>query len=305
MAIVVLNDVILPESVISAGIVGKNQRNNFRSISVSGFASVNINWSRTLRQYQLGVLPMQIEQWLELEGLHEITDGGAYGFLMQDPKDQSVKTGEGFLQATDGGYGTGNGVSTYKLLKKYETVGSTRVSYRAITRPTSPIVVSRNGTPMTVGSAAGQIAINYDTGTVTIVEDATQAIQLITVGASTVLEFANNTGIVAAIAVGQKLFISGVTGDTNSVLNGKTHVVASKDTGLNTVTISTATTGLTLTGGTAKKFPQVTDLLTWTGKFYVPVHFANDDIDWEVFRSGGFDSRIIAGQNVVLQEIRE
>ena len=305
MAIVVLNDVILPESIISAGIVGKNQRNNFRSISASGFASVNINWTRTLRQYQLGVLPMQIEQWLELEGLHEITEGGAYGFLMQDPKDQAVRPGEGFLQAADGNYGAGHGVSAYKLFKKYDTVGSTRISYRNITRPTQPITVRRNATEMVVGTGPGQIAIDYDTGTVTIVEDVSQAIQTITVGTTTVLEFANNTGIVAAMAVGQKLYITGATGDNAFTLNNKTHTVTAKDVDLNTVTISTVTTGMTITGGTAKKYPQSTDVLTWTGRFYVPVHFANDEIDWEVFRSGGFDSRIIAGQNVVLQEIRE
>jgi hypothetical protein len=52
-------------------------------------------------------------------------------------------------------------------------------------------------------------------------------------------------------------------------------------------------------------YPQADETLTWSGEFFVPVHFANDDIDWEVIVSGTYDSRIVAGPSVVLQEVRE
>ncbi|MFN8961092.1 MAG: hypothetical protein ACK5YV_05935, partial [Betaproteobacteria bacterium] len=43
------------------------------------------------------------------------------------------------------------------------------------------------------------------------------------------------------------------------------------------ITISTSTTGLTATGGTARFFPQPTDALTWSGEFDVPVRFESDE----------------------------
>jgi hypothetical protein len=45
--------------------------------------------------------------------------------------------------------------------------------------------------------------------------------------------------------------------------------------------------------------------LTWSGDFYVPVHFANDEIDWEMILGGTYDTRLIAGPSVTLQEVRE
>jgi uncharacterized protein (TIGR02217 family) len=309
MPITVLNDVILPETVIAAGISGKNMRSNIRSISASGYGSININWSRTLRQYELGIKPMSVAQWAEIEGLHEITEGGALGFLMQDPKDAKATEAQGFLQpylagAEVGTIGFGYGVPEYKLRKKYTSIGGTRISYRNITRPNG-ITVKRGGSTVTEGTSASQIEIDQDDGTVTFVADSSQAITLITVGSTTVLEFANNTGMVAAMAVGGRVYISGVTGTAATALNGKSHAVTAKDTGANTITISVVTTGLTAESGTAFKYPQPTEALVWSGDFYVPVHFANDEIDWELLLGGMDDGRIVAGQSVVLQEIRE
>ncbi len=45
--------------------------------------------------------------------------------------------------------------------------------------------------------------------------------------------------------------------------------------------------------------------LTWSGSFYVPVHFMSDDLDWDIVRSGTQSSRLMVGPNVVLQEVRE
>jgi uncharacterized protein (TIGR02217 family) len=308
MPITVLNDVILPESVIRAGIVGKNMRSNVRSISGSGYASININWSRTLRQYEIGIKPMSVAQWYEIEGLHEVTEGGALGFLMRDPKDNEATDTTGALQAwfdnaEVGTVGFGYGVPVYKLRKKYSSIGGTRVNYRSVTRPASPITVRRNATNVTAGDAAGNVGINYDTGTVTFVADTSQAIETITTGATTALDFVDGTGMVSAIAVDGRVFITGVTGSAAEALNNKSHRVSSKST--NRLTIATGTLGLEATGGTAFKYPQPTDALAWNGEFYVPVHFANDEIDWEMLLGGADEGRIIAGNSVVLQEVRE
>jgi hypothetical protein len=48
------------------------------------------------------------------------------------------------------------------------------------------------------------------------------------------------------------------------------------------------------------------DALQWSGRFYVPVHFQSDSIDWTLVVSGiDPDSRFLAGPSVVLQEVRE
>lgn len=310
MSITIYSDVILPNSVLLAGVRGKNRRNNTRAMSANGHATINVNWTRTLRQYEVGYVPMLPEAWAALEGLFEVTDGGAYGFLMQDPKDQTVEAGEGLLYAYGSDYlgaiGFGYGVPGYKLHKRYTTLGGTRTKDRQITRPkTGAVALTRGGSPVTLGASAGNAAINYDTGTVTFVADASQALTSVTVGASTVLTFADAAGIIAALAVGQRVYLTGITGTAATTLNGLSHVITAKNAVAFTLTISTVTTGLTATGGTAAKYPQTTEALAWTGSFYVPVHFADDDLDWEMLRSGDFDSRLLAGPSVVLMEVRE
>ena len=310
MSLVVLPDVILSHGAIAAGVRGKNRRSNTRAMDGGGFAKVNINWSRTLRQYELGTVPMLPQEWQQIEALFEATDGGAYGFLLKDPKDATVRAGEGLLQpwnaatgAAVGAIGLGFGVPTYRLHKRYAY--GARTTDRLITRPIATPAVLRAAAPVTEGAAAGNVAHDLATGTVTFVADASQAIASVTTGASTVLTFANATGMVAAMSVGQRVYLSGLSGTAAATLNGLSHAVTGKDVGASTLTISTATTGLAATGGTAAKYPQATETLTWTGQFYTPVHFASDDLDWDILRSGPEDTRIIAGPSVTLMEVRE
>lgn len=307
MSITILTDVILPDEVIAAGIAGKNQRSNTRVMSGAGFVSVNINWSRTLRQYQLGVKPMSVAQWMAIEGLHEITEGGAYGFLMRDPKDQSAAHSEGsvigWLGGTEVGTdGAGFGVASYRMRKLYATVSGSRQFTRNITRPVSGIEVKRGTNTVVFGTDPGEISLDYDTGVITFVADATQSIDSITVGSTTTLSFATSDFPDEFVANG-RVWVTGTTGTAATLLNDKNHLITSV-TGTDIV-IDVATTGLAATGGTAKKYPQPSETISWAGSFYVPVHFANDDIDWEIILGGDPEDRIVAGQNVVLEEVRE
>lgn len=307
MSITILTDVILPCEVIQAGIRGKNMRSNTRTMSGSGYASVNINWARTLRQYELGIVPMDIENWLQIEGIHEVTNGGAQGFLMQDPKDQDATSLNGFLRAfVQGEYpvaaGAGYGVPVYKLHKRYSSVTGAQTYDRRVTRPKATITVRRGGTPVTVGTANGNIAIDYNTGTITFVNDTNASVSSYTVGASTIVRFASGT-FPSQFSAGGRLWITNATGTAASLLNDRSHSITSI-TG-NEIVIALTTTGLTLSGGTARKFPQPAEALTWSGEFYVPVHFANDEIDWELVVSGSYAGRVVAGPNVLLQEVRE
>lgn len=303
--VTVLNDVILPEDVIAAGVRGRNVRVNTRTSNQGGFMQVNIV-AGTLRRYELGFIPMFASQWQQIEGLHEVTEGGAYGFLMRDPKDSNVAAAEGLLQpyttANVGALGLGYGVPVHRLYKRYSVTGSARTKSRRIGRPRAA-AITRGGVPVAVGAGAGQIALNSDTGTVTFVADTSQALASVTAGASTVLNFANGTGMVAAMAVGQRVYLAGLTGTAAAVLNGLSHLVTAK--GATSLTVSTATTGLAAAAGTAYKYPQASEALAWSGSFYVPVQFENDEIDWEVLASGPEASRVLAGPSVMLVEVRE
>ena len=210
MAITIYSDVIMSNSVMAAGVRGKNMRRNTRSMSFSGLPSVNVDWARTQRQFEVGFVPMLPTAWAALEGLFEVTDAGAYGFLMQDPKDASA------THAT--GAATGITSTTFQLQKTYTSVGGTRTKARKISRPLA-------------------------------------------------------TGFVVNV---------------NSVLLAPANY-----------TLNTVTGVLTIPSAPAA------NLVTWLGSFYVPVHFANDAIDWDLVLSGPESTRLMAGPSVVLMEVPE
>lgn len=210
MAITVLNDVILPNAVLSTGVRGKQLRNNTRTEARNGSAIININWSKTLRQYELGVVPMRVDAWQAIEGLHEVTEGGAFGFLMLDPKDQQASDTQGFVTLIDAV------AHTYQLVKRYTSAGSIRTKDRTITRPRAAgFALQINSVPAT------SFTLNADTGVITIPSS------------------------------------------------------------------------------------PVATTVRWSGAFYVPVHFENDQIDWELVISGPADMRYLAGPSVTLTEVRE
>lgn len=306
-AITILNDVIMPESLIEAGVAGRNVRKNVRSANQAGFASANVIWTQTLRRFDIGFIPMTVALWRTLEGLHEVTYAGAYGFLMRDPKDSTVLSGEGLLQpynaANVGTIGLGYGIPTYRLSKRYTVAGSTRTKDRRITRPITA-AITRGGVAVTSGVSAGQIALNSDTGTVTFVADTSQAITSISAGATTDLNFSSGAGMVAAMSVGNRVYVSGVTGTAAAALNGLSHVISAKGTA--SLTLLTNTSGLSVTApGTAYKYPQPTEALVWTGAFYVPVQFEVDELSWDMVAAGAADDRFVAGPQVTLLEVRE
>lgn len=209
MSLTVYADVILPNSVIQAGVRGKQIRRNSRVTTDSGAESINIVWTQTLREYEIGIAPMSRSAWQTVEAFHEITEGGAYGFLMEDPKDYDAT----------GGVVTALTATTFQLHKRYIDPVSARTKDRKITRP--------RASPFTV-------------------------------------------------------YVSGIA------LGGGAY---SLDTETGIITIASA--------------PAAADV-TWDGRFYVPVHFLSDSIDWEMVVSGpAYEGRFIAGPSVVLQEVRE
>lgn len=81
-------------------------------------------------------------------------------------------------------------------------------------------------------------------------------------------------------ATGFALYISGVLQTVGYTLDAATGIV----------TIAAAPSAATV---------------TWDGRFYVPVHFMSDEIDWTLEEAGPEEFRYYSGPSVVLQEIRE
>lgn len=303
--VAVFSDVILPNSVIaSAGVRIKNKRVNDRVSNQAGFMTVNSVSLTTLRDYEIGFVPMLPPIQQTINGLFEVTDAGASGFLIEDPSDNT--TTNGLMKPLQSGLavgaiGAGFGVPTYQLLSRYTSVGSTRTRDRTIKRPKSSAVLLRAGIAVTIGAGAGNAALDVTTGLVTFVADASQNVSAITVGATTQVTLA---AALSGLVIGGQLWLQGLTGADAALVNGISHTI----TGIAgaVYTLSTNTAGKTITAaGQGVKYPQPADTLTWTGGFYVPVQFANDELDWELLVSGPYAGRYVAGPSAALVEVRE
>lgn len=210
MAITVLSDVVMPNSVISAGVRGKNMRQNTRTQTEGGHQTINVGWTRTLRQYEIATVPMLISHWQAVEALFEITEGGAFGFLMEDPKDCVLPASDNAIGAVV----TVAAATPYmQLVKRYTDARSGRTKDRPVTRPqVSTIRFYEDG-------VLTEATVDPNTGRVTGIEDPAA--------------------------------------------------------------------------------------FTWAGRYYVPVHFVDDFIDWDLVAAGVVGQRLVEGQSVALQEVRE
>lgn len=308
MGVTVLDDVILDDCVFLAGGAGGSQtRKNDRSQNQAGYATVNAVRDVTLRQYQLGVKPMSVDEWAEVEGVYEITDAGCFAFLIRDPKDRTFTFANGGLQGYMNGVefgvpGFGNGTPTYGFRKFYQAKSSSRLRARPFTRLDGTPVLKRGGVTVVYGAAAGNAAIGAGPSYVTFVADASRAVTGVTVGATTQVNI--GTAITGLIVNG-RLWLQDLGGADAAILNNMSHLI----TGISgsTYTLATNTAGKTVTfaSATGKKYPQPDEALTAQGSFFVPVQFAEDNIDWSLVLAGSFENRLVDAPSVMLIEIRE
>lgn len=306
MSITVLSDVIIPQSVVMAGIVGRTTRKNDRSVNQGGYATANVVRDVTMREYTMGVKPMLLTAWEAIMGIYEVTDAGAYGMLLEDPVDAIVTNAQGALigymaGVQSGVSGFGNGTPNYTLQKLYTAFGSTRKRARDLSRPKGVPAILRGGSPVVVGVAAGNISLSAGPVKVTFVADASQNVTAVTVGATTQVTLES---AIAGFVIGGRLWLQDLTGADAALLNNLSHQIT--NIAGNVYTLATNTAGKTITAaGSGKKYPQPDETLTWSGGFYVPVQFANDSIDWDLARPGRYADRLIDGPNVPLVEVRE
>ncbi|WP_219209446.1 hypothetical protein [Variovorax boronicumulans] len=305
MTIQVLDDVIVPNCVIMAGVAGRQTRQNDRTSNQGGYASANVVRDATMREYAIGIKPMPLNYWSEIEGLYEITDAGAFGMLLEDPKDSVVTVADSGLQGYMSGVefgapGFGNGTPLYGLRQFKKAASSTRTRARTVTRPNGTPLLFRGGAPVTLGTAAGNAALSAGPVYATFVPDATRTVTAVAVGASTQVTLSSSIGVL----VGGRLWLQGIAGADAALLNGRSHTVTALTGAV--YTLATNTTGKTITAaGQGHKYPQPDEALTWAGSFYVPVQFADDNMDWDLVRPGDLDDRLVSGPTINLIEIRE
>jgi uncharacterized protein (TIGR02217 family) len=239
-------------------------------VVASGHEKRNITWPIGRARYDVAHGVRTQAQMDTLTAFFRSVKGRAHGFRFKDWNDFACT-------ATTGVLGTGNGTGgpVYQLGKRY-TAGALSET-RTISKPVSgQVAVQRNGSPVTVGASAGNIAIDSTTGLITFVADGQSNATSITVGATTTVVLTTNPGTLIA---GQRLYLSGFIGTGAALVNDLAHTINTvTGTGPFTFVLATNTAGATITlgAGIGRRFPQVADALTWSGQFDVPVRF---DID--------------------------
>lgn len=226
------------------------------------------------RQWQIEYV-RTTTQFQALYSLFLAVAGAGIGFRARDPFDYQATVSGGLASGRLGSTAAGTGEPTYQLKVRYASDSLTRDE--TITKPVSGTsIVYRAASPVTAGASPGNIALSTTTGIVTFVADDTESITGHTPGATHAFTTAADMSM---LAIGEKVYITGVTGTAATTLNGIAHTISNKSgAGPYTWTISTVTTGLTASSGTAAAYPQAGETLTWAGEFDRPVRFASDKL---------------------------
>ncbi len=271
----------------------------------SGVESRNGNWSIARHRYEIGMAARIQSEFMAIKTAYMLCFGRLYGFRWKDWGDYQATVAEGRLQGllagpAVGAQGFGYGLPVYQLYKIYML--ASLATYRRILKPVAgTVVVRRNGSPVTVGVAAGNIAISTTTGQITFVADQTRGISAHTTAASHVFTLAS--AFSPNLAIGGRIYVTGVTGTAADILNGKSHAITNVAGAV--ITTSTNTNGLTASGGTASYFPQPTDSLSASFEFDVPVRFDTDEFNGVIMdRNGAAGELIIELPSITLVELK-
>lgn len=278
-------------------------------ITASGYEQRNAHWAQARRTYDAQASVVKRSDFASVKAWYHITQGRLNGFRLKDWSDYTVSITEGVLGSVADGEAVGTAGAGYgnpltQLFKRYAQ-GATYYD-RLIAKPVSPLIVYRNGSPVTVGIAAGNIAIDYTTGGVTFVADASAFASGLALGATTQVALIGNVG---GLTAGQRLYLSGFTGADADLLNGQSHLVNSvTGSGPYTFTLATSTLGATITLGVGlgARYPQASETLTWSGEFDVPVRFDTDKLSAVIVnRKGtGDNEHVIESGSIPLVELR-
>jgi len=266
---------------------------------LSGFEQRNAAWPVPRRRYTVTLLNRDADDTYQaMSFMLVIAVGRANGFRFKDFLDFEAEAGDGLL-----GTGIATGSPTYQLVKRYTY--SVYTHDRDITKPVAgTVIVERSGYPAVVGGSplnAGEIEINTVNGVVTFGADAIASVVQVGVGATTVVELDAQIGL----AVGQKMWVTGVGGTAGEILNDAAWTVLSIGSPASSYVLQVSTSGTTWGGGgTGAKYPQASETLTWTGEFDVPCRFDIDRMRAAVTVGGQPENRRATWDSIEIIEIR-
>ncbi|MBA3353335.1 MAG: DUF2460 domain-containing protein [Pyrinomonadaceae bacterium] len=275
-----------PECVSLGALVKPRYKSNVIMLA-SGAKRANIEWANGLHSFDFTHGAMDQTQHDSILNFFHAIQGRGNQFRVKDYSDFSTDIDTGILVPISAGrvvgtVGAGYGVIGYVVAKLYSS--GALATYRLLQKLVSGTVFYRNGSPITIGGGPGSIvAIDTTTGQVNFVPDQTRGISAHAVGAAHQLTV--STAFSPNFVIGQRVYITGVTGTAATTLNNLSHAITNVAGAV--LTISTATTGLTATGGTAEFFPQVTDTLRVVTEFDVPCRFSSDEAAFEIFEKTG------------------
>lgn len=247
-----------------------------------------VAWQQARIRFEVGRRAMNAADTSALDAFFRVVKGRAYGFRIKDWTDYACTTAQGVLTPL-------TAAGTYQLGKTY-TQGSMSET-RLIQKPVAGTVACYdNATLITTG-----LSLDTTTGIVTLTASASQSITGITVGATTQITLGS---ALAGISVGGTIAFTGIGGALGTLINGNAYTV----TGLSgsTYTIAVNSTGLSYVAtGQGLKFPQPTDVLTWSGQFDVPVRFDVDEMKKQIMdRNGAAGDLLVDWGSIPIIEIR-
>lgn len=258
----------------------------------SGYETRNQNWASARLKWDVGYAVRTQSQYDALLAFFHAAKGRANGFRFKDHTDFAATVANGRVGAGAVGDGT---PGPFQLVKRYSSGAAT--TDRDIAKPVTAAIY-KGGVLQT---ASTHYTLDSGTGLVTLVALDSEAITGHTPGATH--QFTSAADI-PGLSIGEKVYLSGITGTGAATLNGLAHTISNKTgAGPYTWTLAIATTGLTASGGSAYEYPQAADALTWAGEFDVPVRFEADELRVQII-AGEYGARIVTVPSLPIVEIR-
>ena len=276
MAITIETDEVQFPPLISRGATGGPVFSTRVIVSATGVEQRIGEWAVARHQWDVSHALRTPTSMNALMAFFIARQGKSRGFRFKDWRD---------YQATAAPL-TPTGASTLQLTKTYTSGVQSYV--RKIYKPvqSAGIVLTVGGSPSTA------FALDWNSGLLFLSVLLSGSITAITKAASAVV-----TSAAHPFSIGEYVEFSGVVGMTE--INGEVGQITAKT--VNTFTVNIASTAFTtyVSGGSAKKYLQPSDVVTWTGEFDVPVRFDTDQM--QLLQA---DSQARAWDNIPIIELR-
>lgn len=252
-----------------------------------GWEQRNQNWLNSRHRYDVSLAIRTATDYKLVKVHFNEMRGQLHSFPFKDYLDYTVTAGEGFLEYVSPG--------VFNLIKRY---GDDNAYDRRITRPVNQTLY-RGVTPVTPGAGAGQYSIGAF-GVITFVPDQTRTINTHTVGVTHQIVLAS--AFSPNVGISGKISLIGISGTAAALLNNLEHTVTSVSGA--TISIAVNTTGLTATGGSARRMVQASEL-TWSGEFNVPCRYASDQMPAVAVNRNSPDELLVDVSGIEVVEVRE